>query len=58
VNPDILVHPMAIHTDKLRRSGGVLLVEVAESSLIYDTKIKLPMYASHGVPELLDHQCR
>ena len=51
VNPDILVHPMAIHTDKLRGPEALLLVEVAESSLIYDTKIKLPMYASHGVPE-------
>jgi len=51
VNPDILAHPMAIHTDKLRGPEALLLVEVAESSLIYDTKIKLPMYASHGVPE-------
>jgi len=51
VNPDVLAHAMAIHTDKLRGPEALLLVEVAESSLIYDTKIKLPMYASHGVPE-------
>jgi hypothetical protein len=51
VNPDILVHPMTIHTDKLRGPEALLVVEVAETSLIYDTKIKLPMYASHGVPE-------
>src|SRR4051794_28319654 len=51
VNPDILVHPMAIHTDKLSGPEALLVVEVAESSLIYDTKIKLPMYASYGVPE-------
>jgi len=44
VNPDVLAHAMAIHTDNLRGPEALLVVEVAESSLIYDTKIKLPMH--------------
>jgi Uma2 family endonuclease len=51
VNPDILVHPMAIRTGKLRGPEALLVVEVADTSLSYDTKTKLPLYASHGVPE-------
>lgn len=30
----------------------LLLVEVAEASLQYDTTIKLPLYATHGIPEV------
>jgi Uma2 family endonuclease len=30
----------------------LLVVEVSESSLRYDRKVKLPLYARHGVPEL------
>jgi Uma2 family endonuclease len=37
-------HPTAADT--------LLLIEVAESSLRYDRKVKLPLYARHGVPEL------
>jgi Uma2 family endonuclease len=51
LNPDVLVHAMAIHTDKLQGPEALLVVEIAETSLRYDTKIKLPIYASHGVPE-------
>src|SRR5436190_23108616 len=51
VNPDILVHPRSIFVDKLRGPEALLVVEVAESSLHYDIKTKLPLYASHGVPE-------
>jgi Uma2 family endonuclease len=29
----------------------MLVVEVAETSLSYDLKTKLPVYAAHGVPE-------
>jgi Uma2 family endonuclease len=29
-----------------------LIVEVADTSLAYDTQIKLPLYARHGVPEV------
>ncbi|HWN51301.1 MAG TPA: Uma2 family endonuclease [Xanthobacteraceae bacterium] len=51
LNPDILVHPMAIHTDKLRGPEALLVVEVSETSLSYDLNAKLGVYASHGVPE-------
>ena len=37
-------HPTAADT--------LLLIEVADSSLRYDRKVKLPLYARHGVPEL------
>jgi Uma2 family endonuclease len=30
----------------------LLLVEVAQTSLAYDRKVKLPLYARHGVPEV------
>jgi Uma2 family endonuclease len=30
----------------------VLIVEVADTSLAYDTQIKLPLYARHGIPEV------
>jgi Uma2 family endonuclease len=30
----------------------LLIIEVAESSLAYDTQIKLPLYAHHGIPEV------
>ena len=29
-----------------------LIVEVSDSSLAYDTQIKLPLYSRHGVPEV------
>jgi len=29
-----------------------LIIEVAESSLAYDTQIKLPLYAHYGIPEV------
>ena len=51
VQPDILVHPHAIETYDLQGPDALLVVEVAETSLRYDLKTKLPLYASHGVPE-------
>ena len=51
VNPDILVHTRSIFVDKVRGPEALLVVEVAETSLSYDIKTKLPIYASHGVPE-------
>src|SRR5579864_513652 len=49
--PDILVHPRAIKTYDLRGGDPVLVVEVAESSLDYDLRTKVPLYAAHGVRE-------
>jgi Uma2 family endonuclease len=30
----------------------LLIVEVADTSLAYDTQIRLPLYARHGIPEV------
>jgi Uma2 family endonuclease len=49
--PDILVHPIAIKTPHLRPADALLLVEIADTSLRYDIKTKMPRYAEHGVPE-------
>jgi Uma2 family endonuclease len=51
VKPDILVHPHAIKTYDLQGADALLVVEVAETSLSYDLKTKLSLYALHGVRE-------
>ena len=51
LKPDILVHPRVIKTPHLRPADALLLVEVADTSLNYDIKTKMPLYAEHGVPE-------
>ena len=51
LKPDILVHPRALKTYDLTGAKALLVVEVAETSLSYDLKVKLPIYASHGVRE-------
>jgi Uma2 family endonuclease len=51
LKPDILIHPHAIKTYDLKGTDAWLVVEVAETSLSYDLKSKLPIYASHGVRE-------
>jgi Uma2 family endonuclease len=51
LKPDILVHPRSINTYDLRPADALLLVEVADTSLRYDIKTKMPLYAEHGVPE-------
>jgi Uma2 family endonuclease len=51
VKPDILVHLAAIQTYDLQGADALLVVEVAETSLGYDLKTKLALYASHGVRE-------
>lgn len=33
-------------------SDVLLLIEVSDSSLVFDRKIKLPLYASHGISEV------
>ncbi len=53
--PDIA---LVRHRDDFYRAahpsaGDVLLiVEVAETSLRYDREVKIPLYASHGIPEV------
>jgi Uma2 family endonuclease len=51
LKPDILVHPRIIKTPLLRPADALLLVEIADTSLRYDIKTKMPLYAVHGVPE-------
>jgi Uma2 family endonuclease len=51
LKPDILVHPRVIKTPHLRPADAPLLVEIADTSLRYDIKTKMPLYAEHGVPE-------
>jgi Uma2 family endonuclease len=51
LNPDILVHPAAIPSAKVRGGDALLVVEVADSSLRYDLNTKAPMYAAYGVRE-------
>jgi Uma2 family endonuclease len=49
--PDILVRPVSIKTPDLRGGDALLVIEVADTSLSYDLKSKVPLYASHGIPE-------
>jgi len=49
--PDLLVHPRKIKTYDLRGGDALLVVEVAETSLLYDIRTKVPLYATHGVRE-------
>jgi Uma2 family endonuclease len=51
VKPDILVHSDAIQTYDLQGPDALLVVEVAETSLSYDLKTKLQLYAAHGLRE-------
>jgi len=49
--PDILVRPAGIKTPDLRGGDALLVVEVADTSLSYDLKSKVPLYALHRIPE-------
>jgi Uma2 family endonuclease len=51
LHPDILVHPRATATYDLRGPEALLVVEIADSSLSYDLKVKSSLYAANGVPE-------
>jgi Uma2 family endonuclease len=52
--PDITVLKREAHRKQVPPVEGVLfVVEVAVSSLTYDRKIKLPLYAQNGIPEVL-----
>jgi Uma2 family endonuclease len=51
LNPDILVHPRSAATYDLRGPAALLVVEIAETSLSFDLKMKSSLYAANGVPE-------
>ena len=49
--PDILVHPAEILVPDVRGPTALLVIEIADSSLSYDLRIKAPLYAAAGVRE-------
>lgn len=53
--PDLVVVPWPYERYARRRPNAddaLLVVEVADSSLRYDMKVKVPLYARHGIPEV------
>jgi Uma2 family endonuclease len=51
LEPDILIFPGSISLDGLPPSDVLLIVEMAHSSLAYDSRVKAKIYASLGVRE-------
>lgn len=49
VEPDLLVVPVGTKMRGLRGPDVLLLIEVADSSLPYDLRVKAPLYAQHGI---------
>ena len=48
-SPDFFLHSTTFQPDKVRGPDVLLLIEVADSSLVRDLKIKAALYARHGV---------
>jgi Uma2 family endonuclease len=51
VEPDFAVLQRGSMIREVRGPDTILLVEVSDSSLSYDLRVKAPLYAAHGVPE-------
>jgi Uma2 family endonuclease len=51
VLPDLIVRPATVKTYDLRGADALLVVEVSDSSLAYDSQAKALLYARHGVRE-------
>jgi Uma2 family endonuclease len=51
VLPDLIVRPAAVKAYDLRGPDALLVVEVSDSSLAYDSQAKALLYARHGVRE-------
>ena len=49
--PDILVFPGNLYVPDVRGDTALLVVEVSDTSISYDLKIKAPVYAAFGVRE-------
>lgn len=49
VEPDLAVWDRAILPREVRGPDLLLVIEVADSSIAYDLKVKAPIYAAHGV---------
>jgi Uma2 family endonuclease len=52
LEPDIVIYPAESGLRALSRSNVLLVVEIADSSLHYDTSRKAALYASFGIREL------
>jgi Uma2 family endonuclease len=50
-NPDILLHPKSIMTPNVRGPTSTLVIEIADTSLQSDLRVKAQTYAAHGVRE-------
>ena len=51
VDPDLIVFPREVTFDKLKGSDILLLIEVAATSLTYDTGVKRDLYARYKIQE-------
>lgn len=51
LEPDLAVLPRGAMIRSIRGPDILLLIEVADSSLSYDLRVKAPLYAQHGVRE-------
>jgi Uma2 family endonuclease len=51
LEPDLVVLPKGMMSRDARGPDLRLVIEVADSSLSYDLRVKAPLYAAHGVPE-------
>ena len=52
LEPDVVIYPRASGVTGLSRNNVLLVVEIADSSLRYDTGRKAALYASFGIREL------
>ena len=51
LEPDLAVWPTGMFPRTVRGPDLALVIEVADSSIAYDLKVKAPLYARHGVRE-------
>lgn len=52
LEPDFVVYPARVALRDLKGPDVLLAIEIADSSLSYDLKVKPAIYAAHGVREL------
>lgn len=52
LEPDFVVYPARVSLKDLKGPDVLLAIEIADSSLSYDLKVKPGIYAAHGVREL------
>lgn len=49
LEPDLAVWPKGLRPRSVRGADIALLIEVADSSISYDLRVKVPLYATNGV---------